>query len=157
MIIKGLVDEDFVNYKVPSLFIGFPQCDFKCERECGKKVCQNSEMAKAPSIDVSPTWLANRYKANPITKAVVCGGLDPFVTFDDLKVFCAAFRLVTSDPIVIYTGYKEDEIAREVEELKQFAPIVVKFGRFVPDSKTRYDEVLGVVLASENQYAKEWI
>ena len=43
MIIKQLVDEDFVNYKKPSMFIGFPTCDWKCERECGHQgLCQNS-------------------------------------------------------------------------------------------------------------------
>ena len=33
MIIKQLIDEDFVNYKVPSMFIAFPRCTFKCEKE----------------------------------------------------------------------------------------------------------------------------
>ena len=31
MVVKGIVDEDFVNYKVPSMTIMFPYCDFKCE------------------------------------------------------------------------------------------------------------------------------
>ena len=37
MRIKFLVDEDFVNYKKPSMFIGFPSCTWKCEKECGQK------------------------------------------------------------------------------------------------------------------------
>ena len=40
MRIKFLVDEDFVNYKKPSMFIGFPNCTWKCEKECGQKMCQ---------------------------------------------------------------------------------------------------------------------
>ena len=34
MRIKNLIDEDFVNYKKPSLFIGCGECDFKCEKSC---------------------------------------------------------------------------------------------------------------------------
>jgi hypothetical protein len=35
MEIKGLVDEDFVNYYKVGMFIIFPNCTFKC----GKKNC----------------------------------------------------------------------------------------------------------------------
>ena len=30
MILKGIIDEDFVNYKVPCMVLEFPYCDFKC-------------------------------------------------------------------------------------------------------------------------------
>ena len=36
-----------------------------------------------------------------------------------------------------------------------FRNIIVKFGRFIPDQESHYDEVLGVNLASNNQYAKK--
>lgn len=39
MKIKGIVFEDFLNYKKPSLFIIFPYCSFKCDKDCGLKVC----------------------------------------------------------------------------------------------------------------------
>ena len=39
MLIKGIIDEDFLNYKKPSMVIAFPHCSFKCEKELGKKVC----------------------------------------------------------------------------------------------------------------------
>ena len=29
MIVKGIIDEDFVNYKKPSMVIEFPYCDLK--------------------------------------------------------------------------------------------------------------------------------
>ena len=32
--------------------------------------------------------------------------------------------------------------------------IIIKFGRFIPNRPSRYDEVLGVELASDNQFAK---
>jgi hypothetical protein len=32
--------------------------------------------------------------------------------------------------------------------------VIVKFGRFIPNQKSHYDEILGVNLVSPNQYAK---
>ena len=52
MIVKDIIWEDFVNYFKPSMFIITPTCSFKCDKECGKPVCQNSELAKAPTIDI---------------------------------------------------------------------------------------------------------
>ena len=45
MIIKGIQEEDFINYKKPSMFISFSSCTWKCEKECGRKVCQNGTLA----------------------------------------------------------------------------------------------------------------
>ena len=87
MIIKQLVDEDFVNYKKPSMFIAFPSCTFKCEKECGQKMCQNSSLVKSPNLNISISSLVERYMNNPITKAVVCGGLEPFDSWEELKCF----------------------------------------------------------------------
>lgn len=163
MIIKELRDEDFVNYKKPSMFIAFPSCTFKCERECGKKMCQNSELAQAPNIDVSTYDIVNRYSTNPITKAVVMGGLEPFDSWDDLKLLIQRFRDKTNDDIVIYTGYTYEEldyhephdfIESKIKWLWQFPNIIIKFGRFIPNQTPHYDEVLGVKLASDNQYGE---
>ena len=38
--------------------------------------------------------------------------------------------------------------------LKKFKNIIVKFGRYRPNFQKHFDEVLGVELASTNQYAK---
>ena len=154
MIIKELRDEDFVNYKKPSMFIGFPSCTFKCEAECGVRCCQNSALAQAPNIDVSINTLIERYMDNPITKAIVCGGLEPFDSWDDLQCFILNIRYWSPDDIVIYTGYKEDEIQDKLEWLQYYGPIIIKFGRYIPNQQPHYDEVLGVKLASNNQYAK---
>ena len=78
MLIKGLVDEDFVNYKLPSMYIATATCSFKCDKEYGQPICQNSELAKQPDIDIPITDIIMRYLANPITKAIVFGGLEPF-------------------------------------------------------------------------------
>lgn len=154
MVIKQLLDEDFVNYKKPSMFIGFPSCTWKCDRECGKKVCQNGTLATTPNIEIEVKTIVDRYINNPITKAVVCGGLEPFDTWSNLQEFIVELRQKTQDDIVIYTGYKREEISYAIDWLNPFSNIIVKFGRFVPDQAKHYDEVLGIYLASDNQYAE---
>ena len=52
MKIKGLIDEDWVNYKKPSMYIAFPRCSFKCDKECGRQVCQNSALANEKNIEI---------------------------------------------------------------------------------------------------------
>lgn len=59
-----------------------------------------------------------------------------------------------NDDIVIYTGFYKNEILNKIEQLKQFKNIIVKFGRFIPNQQPHYDEILGVNLASNNQYAE---
>lgn len=155
MIIKGIIDEDFVNYKKPSMVIQFPKCSFKCEKECGQQVCQNSTLATAPDIEVSIDSLVNRYLQNSITKAVVCAGLEPFDSMDDLFLFINTLRFRgCNDEIVIYTGYKENELRAFEKMFRMYSNIIIKYGRYVPNQQTHYDELLGVRLASDNQYAK---
>jgi hypothetical protein len=92
---------------------------------------------------------------NPITKAIVCGGLEPFDNWEDLVNLIHEFRKHTQDFIVIYSGFYLSEINDKVEYLRQnYDNIIIKFGRFVPNQELYYDEVLGVRLASSNQYAE---
>lgn len=155
--IKGLLDEDFLNYKLPSMFITTAHCTFKCDIESGMSCCQNSSLAKIPPLHVPATTLIDRYLRNPITKAIVIGGLEPFDQFEEIFEFIKLFREEYDciDSIVIYTGFNEAEIANQIEKLQTFKNIIVKFGRFIPDQDKHYDNVLGVYLASPNQYAKE--
>lgn len=155
MEIKGLLDEDFVNYKRPSMFIVFPHCTFKCEKECGVRCCQNSELAASKSIDVDIKTIAQRYKNNLITQAIVCGGLEPMDSFDDLISLVKYIRhMGINDEIIVYTGYNKSEIVNKTRVLSKFGNIIVKYGRFIPNQEKHYDEVLGVCLASDNQYAE---
>ena len=155
MLIRGLIEEDFVNYKKASMFIVFPTCTFKCEKECGIKCCQNSAVAKSPAIEVDVELLVDRYINNPITHAVVCGGLEPIDSWDDLYRFVSNLRKKTDDDIVIYTGYNRNEILKEIRMLREFPNIIIKYGRFKPNDAHKFDEILGVTLASANQYAEK--
>ena len=155
MKIKGIRDEDFTQYKKPSMFIAFPNCDFKCEKDCGKKICQNSQLATSDSIEVTILSIVKRYLKNPITQAIVFGGLEPFDSWVELKRLVSLFRTETQDDIVIYTGYEKREVENNMlKYLRAYRNIIVKFGRFIPDQQSHYDEVLGINLASQNQYAE---
>lgn len=154
MIVKDILNEDYINYKKASMVISFPRCSWKCEKECGQQVCQNSALVKAPDIDIDVDIIVKKYLNNPITKAVVCGGLEPFDSWSDLLRLIKNFRKKSQDDIVIYTGYYKEEITDKINILKQYDNIVVKFGRYIPGYEKHYDEVLGVCLASSNQYGE---
>lgn len=153
MIIKGLIEEDFTNYKKPCMFIAFPYCTFKCDKEAGCQICQNSELATAKGISVAPKRLVDLYLSNRISKAICFGGLEPFDSFQDVLDLVQAFREATLDDIIIYTGYTEEEIAEEIMKLQEFQNIIVKFGRFRYKDTKVFDEILGISLASSNQHA----
>lgn len=161
MRIKGIIDEDFINYKKPSMTIMFPHCDFKCDKECGQPVCQNSPLIKEPDIEISECKIIERYLNNPISEAIVFQGLEPFDSLTDVMNLIIYFRQFykCNDDIVIYTGYTKEEIQKDNPSIlyifkQRYGNIVIKYGRYVPGQKPHYDRVLGVQLASDNQYAE---
>lgn len=154
MEIKGIIFEDFINYKLPCMTIEFPYCSWKCDKECGRTVCQNSKLAKARNYTVSIPDIVGYYLKNEITQAICFQGLEPFDSPEWLDLV-HLLRFYTDDPIIIYTGYTEEELQSQIALLSQYKNIIVKFGRYIPDRPSYYDEVLGVYLASSNQYAKE--
>lgn len=159
MYIKNLVDEDFVNYKMPSMFIGCHSCSFKCNKLSGRHVCQNDALANSPDIEISVERLAERYLNNRLSNAVVFGGLEPFEDIANVIRFIKTIRCCgNTDDVIIYTGYTEEEIVNQFSDayntLRQLQNIIIKYGRFVPNQKPHYDEVLGIKLQSDNQYAK---
>lgn len=156
MVIKGIIDEDLINYKKPCMVIEMPYCSFKCDKECGLQVCQNSALANTQNINISTNKLIERYINNDITRAICFQGLEPFDSFEDLFSYINILRNYynNNDDIVIYSGYNKDEIIDNINILRQFPNIIVKFGRFIPNHKPHYDEILGVNLASDNQYAE---
>jgi hypothetical protein len=169
MIVKEIRDEDFTSYKKPSMVIGFPSCTFKCERECGcKGMCQNLALATAPDIEMGYGFIVDRYLKNPITKAIIMAGLEPFDSVLSLVGLINCFRRNTDDDIVIYTGYTEEEVKNMhytvqyswgkqsysyLGEIAKHPNIIIKYGRYRPNEEPHYDVVLGVKLASSNQYA----
>ena len=204
MLIKGITDEDFVNYKLPSMYIATATCSFKCDKEYGKPICQNSELVKQPDIDMDINDIVDRYCNNPITHAIVIGGLEPLDQLDDIIGLIVSLRCAGGyneyegcprfdhpkgmDDIVIYTGYTKKEAAEIIlkgncmafknnewqidydmyqrfldkknDDLylslitSGFPNVIIKYGRYIPGHQPHYDPVLGVYLASDNQYAE---
>ena len=153
-IVKGIIFEDFINYKKPSMVIEMPYCDFKCDKEYGSQICQNSSLASQPNIEIDIDEIIDSYVDNIITEAIVFQGLEPFFAPLNLMLWVNKIRSKTNDDIIIYTGYNKEEIKEHVLSLYKYPNIIIKFGRFIPNQKPHYDPVLGVNLASENQYAE---
>lgn len=156
MRVKGITDEDFVNYKYPAMYICTSFCDFKCDKENGASCCQNSSLAQQSTTEIDNHKIIERYLSNPITKSICFAGLEPFEQFIEIYTFIRDFRELyhCGDTVVIYTGFNEHEVMPLIDALQEYKNIIVKFGRFIPNQEPHYDEVLGVNLASPNQYAK---
>ena len=152
MKIKGLVTEDFVNYKKPAMTIMFPYCiGFKC----GAEYCQNSPLANEENIELDISDIVNRYINNPITESIVMQGLEPFDSWDDLLELIKQLRMNCDDDIVIFTGFFKKEIEDKIAILSKYKNIIIKYGRYIPNQEKHFDKVLGVYLASDNQYAEK--
>jgi hypothetical protein len=156
---KKIVEERFEDYKKPSLYIGCISCGGKCAKE-GKfspKLCINNAWQALPVNYVNNTDLIFHYLKNPITTSIVFGLLEPMEQADEIFEFIRELRedFHCSDDVVIYSGYTEEEFSLFgwYEKLRPYENIIVKFGRYIPNRPSHFDEVLGVNLASENQYA----
>ena len=143
MRVKGIIEEDFTNFKLPSMFINTCFCDFKCctESNLGIEVCQNAPLAQADTKEIPDTVIYQHFSTNPITKAVVIGGMEPMLQIDEVESLIRLFRA---------SGDKSPFV-----RLRKYKFIIVKFGRFIPDRQHRYDNVLGIELSSDNQYAEQ--
>lgn len=159
MLVKAVKTERYQDYKYPCMFIACHSCSFKCDKECRMRVCQNSALAKSPDIEVSTDYLIDKYINNPITRAVVFGGLEPFDDINDVIAVISKLREIgIEDDVVIYTGYTKAEVIEEYKDaykkLSSYQNIIIKYGRYIPNKSKHYDEVLGVYLSSTNQYAE---
>lgn len=156
MKLKGIIDYDTINYKEPTLTLLFNHCDFKCDKLNECQICQNSALTHEPDIEIPGETIWKMYYENPLTKAFCFQGLEPFDSFmdmTDLIVFIRKYKQC-NDPIIIYTGYNKGEDCVAEMFLRRQHNIIVKWGRFIMGQKPHYDEVLGVNLASDNQYAE---
>ena len=158
MRVKTIVDEDFVNYKKAAMFIGSVSCGGKCCLEAGipVSVCQNDGWRLCAPIFIEDSQICERYIGNDITSAIVIGGLEPFEQFTEVLALIETLRnqYKCEDDVVIYTGYYPLELQNELPKLREYPNIVIKYGRFIPEGNPKYDKVLGVTLASSNQYAE---
>lgn len=158
MRVKGIIAEDFSNYKLPSMFISAVSCDWKCCVEAGIdiSICQNSALSSFPTYEIDDIDIFNMFIKNPITKAVVIGGLEPMLQFNEIVHLLDIFRSNGSDAIfVIYTGYYPEEISEKIELLRG-KNVIMKYGRFIPNLQdgSVFDELLGITLASWNQFSE---
>lgn len=158
MKIVGLLDEDFVNYKKPCMTVMFPYCSFKCNKECGREICHNMHLKDSEIIDMPVDEIVDRYINNSISEAIVMQGLEPFDSFGELYSLIYKFTEKSNDDIVIYTGYHDFEIEDYVKDIKGIIDgnhLIIKYGRFMPNRQSILDPVLGVILASDNQYGEQ--
>lgn len=155
MLLKNILDEDFVNYKKPCMFLATCYCDWKCCIADDSCHCQNSDLAMSPSIRISKADIVKRYLSNSISESIVIAGLEPMLQIDDILELISLFRAETEDDIVIYTGYYEDEIIDEIKALSKYSNIIVKFGRYISGQEGHFDETLGVSLVNKEQYARK--
>lgn len=153
--LKDIVAEDFCNYKKPSMFLITCFCDWKCCKE-NPSICQNNPLYSKENKIYDINHICDFYLNNDISKAIIFGGLEPFLQYDEICEFVKVFRNKSKDDIVIYTGYTEEEVKSLYPKILDFENITIKFGRFIPHQKQRLDETLMVNLASPNQYAKKF-
>lgn len=155
MLVTNIKEDDIVNYKKISMFVGMPYCSGKCWKELGLdcSICQNHKLHETKPIEISVKDLILRFDSCLLANSIVFGGLEPLDSYDDLLEFIKEFRKEHDDDIVIYTGYKEEEIEDKIKELSVYKDIIIKVGRYIPNRKWRYDPILSVILASDNQYA----
>lgn len=153
--VRTIAKEDFSHYKEPAMVLGMPYCDWKCEKECGQAVCHNAPLAKLPVQEFSVADVVTMYLKNPITSAVVFAGLEPLCSFDEIIDFLYELRLKRhcNDPVIVYTGYRRDEIHYSLRVLAKYENVIVKLGRYVPGKESHIDPILGVPLANPEQYA----
>lgn len=157
MRVKSIVDENYQDYYKPSMLIATIRCDWKCcvGQGSGATTCHNAALAERPTIEVPVKDIFRRYMRNPLTSAIVLGGLEPLLQTSEIAQLISYFRSHgCNDDFVIYTGYDAHEATAFIRMLQQYTNIVIKYGRFVADRKARYDPVLGVWLSSANQYAE---
>jgi len=137
MRITTIIDEDTISYQFPSMYIG---------------------MGEQDSFAISDDEIVTRYRCSDTTVAIVIGGDEPLDQFEEVFNFISKLRFDyhCNSRVIIYTNYDRDEVTKQINALKMLDPIIVKFGRYIPGQEPHLDPVLGVKLASDNQYAT-WI
>ena len=156
--VMSLNEADTVNNKnITFTIMSGISCTFKCCKN-NPCLCQNYETRNYKSVKCNIDDLIERYEKQDISHSITFqGSLEVLDNLKQLLWFIYYFRKKHNDDIYIWTGYTEEEcedLIYLIKEKMQFPNIIIKFGRFIPNQKPHYDEVLGVNLISDNQYAK---
>lgn len=151
--LKTIDFENFSHYKEPCTVLCVPFCDFKCTKTFSENFCQNCHNYNLEIKEYKISNIINSYLNNPISKCIVFAGFEPMWSIYEIFLFLEEFRKFSDDNVIIYTGYYKNEISKYVELLKKYKNIIIKYGRYIPNQETRFDSLLGVELASSNQYA----
>lgn len=163
-----VVTDNVTDYKKTSLFLVFPYCSGKCGEECQNKDLRKKEIKEFDTEDI-----VKFYQSLDTHNAVVCGGLEPWDSFEELKQLIKDFAIsssIKSVDFVIYTGYDNiikyyfDGKYRELKEgffgllqlWKEYADpssnLIIKQGKYDVNRKIPWhSDVLGVDLATNNQ------
>lgn len=157
--LKGIIWEDLVNYKKICTTLMFPKCNWKCDIENGVQLCQNKGLAAAASQWYDIDDIMTTYMHTYLSEAIVLQGLEPLDSPVDCYTVAAALkRWKINDDLVIYTGYypHEKDIDWIVDSIAYLTPghLIIKWGRYIPNQEKHYDPVLGIYLASDNQYGE---
>lgn len=146
--------EVFQDYKKSALLFSTCYCDWKCCHEAGVDIdiCQNQKIAQQREV-ILPFESVLRKVNQSFTDAVIFGGLEPLLQPDEVLQCINYLRCheVTKD-ILVYTGYYMEEIDEETLMYLTVCDVILKCGRYIPDRKPKFDAVLGITLASDNQY-----
>lgn len=164
--------DNITDYKKTSLFLVFPYCSGKCGDKCQNKHLRTMSKTKYKNRDI-----IKLYQSLDTHEAVVCGGLEPFDSFDELLQLMRDFSYQDKNvDFVIYTGYdyannpgypytKENSSAYFYAKdafnmLIKYWPmgtnkgnLIIKFGPYDENriNKSWHSNVLGVDLATDNQ------
>lgn len=153
MIIKSIIDEVFSDYSKISMLLVMPKCTTRCweKLNISPTICQNNHLHKEPNINIDNKDIIKRYLDNPLTKAIIFGGLDSWDSLDEIIEFIKEFRQYSQDDCVLYTGRDYDVIEKELYRFKGLGNVYIKYGHYNPNLKPIIDDLTGVSLISENQ------
>ena len=153
-----VIDADFVNYKEATFIIyAGISCTFKCCKD-NPALCHNSPLYNQPKINCSISDLINRYDNQTISHTITFQGLECLDNLKQILWFIYYFRQAHDDTVIIWTGYTKEECEDLIYLFKNkmnFSNIIIKYGRYIPNQEPHYDSILGVNLASDNQYAEK--
>lgn len=153
-----MIEENNLNhYYKNGLLIATVNCDWKCLKESNLSldVCQNSHTNKMKTKTIEVSKLVCMFEENLMSDCVIFAGLEPMLQIEEIVKFIEVFRVSNDSDVIIYTGYYKKEIEDTVNRLKKYDNIIIKFGRFIPNVDSVYDNVLKIKLVSGNQYAEK--